>query len=325
MSTEQDAINSQYDDLKNVISEAAKIKSDINSTCKETMKTLKNEFSDFMLDNVDSGFASICEQLGMFNGFADLEDKKKREKKSKSSMKSFFGKMFKVTSDFENTKKGGKPKDTTPPKSHSYIMNMVASLYASRVIPEVQHALNVAGIEIRFTKPITKLDLSNEDDKNTILSYIEKASNVQDEIFEKNAEIEDVIFETIPESMKCSESNPKGIKKSQFQALAELQSKTDEMSMDGDAEKATDIVEKQCDKHFTNSKNQEMLALVTELILAKNNEPAKPESWDEALGGTEDESNDDPTITAEEFFGEEQAKVEFPDENLSKLIPEDMD
>ena len=141
-------------------------------------------------------------------------------------------------------------------------------------------------------------------------------------MFEKNAEIEDVIYENIPEDMKYdSEGNPKGIKKSQFQALAELQSKTDEMSMDGDAEKATDMVEKQCDKHFTNSKNQEMLALVTELILARNNEPEKPESWDEALGGTTEE----PLEIEDENIEPEPVVPESQDENKSKLIPDDMD
>lgn len=338
---EQKEINSKYDALKGVIGDAAKIKSDINSTCKEAMKSNKQDFSQFMLDNVDEDFKGVAERLGLFNGFADIEDKKKREKKMNASLKSFFGKTWKKCSDFEYTKKGGKPKENTPPKCDTYALDLIASLYVGSLIPEVKRSLDTAGIEIHFNKPITKLDLeNNEDDKNTLMGYITRGANIQNEMFEKNAEIEDVIFENIPEDMKYdADTNPKGIKKSQFQALAELQSKTDEMSMDGDAEKATDIVEKQCDKHFTNSKNQEMLALVTELILAKNNEPAKPESWDEALGGTEDESNDDPIITAEEFFGEEQAKQEFPEddwdeeryntkleaENLSKLIPEDMD
>ena len=123
--------------------------------------------------------------------------------------------------------------------------------------------------------------MNNDDDKNTVTGYINGAAQIQNDIFEKNAEIEDVIYETIPDSMKFdAESNPKGIKKAQFGALAELQAKTDEMSMDGDAEKASDIVEKQCDKYFANSKNQEMLALVTELILAKKDMPEKPENYD---------------------------------------------
>ena len=317
---EQNEINSKYDELKKVIDDAAKIKSDINSTCKAAMKSNKQEFSQFMLDNVDEEFKGIAERLGLFNGFADIEDKKKREKKMNASLKSFFGKAWKKCSDFEYTKKGGKPKENTPPKADSYAMDILASLYVGRLIPEVKRALDIAGIEIKFTKPITKLDLeNNEDDKNTLMGYITRCADIQNEMFEKNAEIEDVIYENIPEDMKFdSEGNPKGIKKSQFQALAELQSKTDEMSMDGDAEKATDMVEKQCDKHFTNSKNQEMLALVTELILARNNEPEKPESWDEALGGTEDDKSSDD-------IGDEQEKQESQDENKSKLIPEDME
>ena len=256
---EQNKINSKYDELKKVIDDAAKIKSDINSTCKAAMKSNKQDFSQFMLDNVDEDFKGIAERLGLFNGFADIEDKKKREKKMNASLKSFFGKAWKKCSDFEYTKKGGKPKENTPPKADSYAMDILASLYVGRLIPEVKRALDNAGIEIRFTKPITKLDLeNNEDDKNTLMGYITRGADIQNEMFEKNAEIEDVIYENIPEDMKFdSEGNPKGIKKSQFQALAELQSKTDEMSMGGDAEKATDMVEKQCDKHFTNSKNQD--------------------------------------------------------------------
>ena len=320
---EQNEINSKYDELKKVIDDAAKIKSDINSTCKAAMKSNKQDFSQFMLDNVDEDFKSIAERLGLFNGFADIEDKKKREKKMNASLKSFFGKAWKKCSDFEYTKKGGKPKENTPPKADSYAMDILASLYVGRLIPEVKRALDTAGIEIKFTKPITKLDLeNNEDDKNTLMGYITRGADIQNEMFEKNAEIEDVIYENIPDDMKYdSEGNPKGIKKSQFQALAELQSKTDEMSMDGDAEKATDMVEKQCDKHFTNSKNQEMLALVTELILARNNEPEKPESWDEALGGTTEE----PLEIEDENIEPEPVVPESQDENKSKLIPDDMD
>lgn len=281
MEDNNQTINSQYDEFKRILDDAARIKTDINSTQKEAMKTYKREFSEFMLDNVDPDFRVICERLGLFNGFAEIEDKKKREKKEQSAMRSFFGKMFKIGSDFEYTKKGGRPKDTTPPKSHSYAMGIIASLYASRVLPEVKQALDYAGIEVRFTKPITKLDLvNNEDDKNSIIHYLTAAANTQNEIFEKNAEIEDVIYENIPEEMKNSEVNPKGIKKSQFSALAELQSKTDELSMNGDADKASDIVEKQSDKHMENSKNQEMLAIMTELILTKSNEPEKPENYD---------------------------------------------
>lgn len=281
MEDNNQTINSQYDEFKRILDDAARIKTDINSTQKEAMKTYKREFSEFMLDNVDPDFRVICERLGLFNGFAEIEDKKKREKKEQSAMRSFFGKMFKIGSDFEYTKKGGRPKDTTPPKSHSYAMGIIASLYASRVLPEVKQALDYAGVEVRFTKPITKLDLvNNEDDKNSIIHYLTAAANTQNEIFEKNAEIEDVIYENIPEEMKNSEVNPKGIKKSQFSALAELQSKTDELSMNGDADKASDIVEKQSDKHMENSKNQEMLAIMTELILTKSNEPEKPENYD---------------------------------------------
>lgn len=313
---EQKEINSKYDALKGVIQDAARIKTDINSTCKEAMKTNKQEFAQFMLDNIDEDFKGTAERLGLFNGFADIEDKKKREKKMDSSLKSFFGKAWKKCADFEYLKKGGKPKETTPPKCDSYAMDIIASLYVGRLIPEVKRALDVAGIEIHFNKPITKLDLEgNEDDKNTLMGYITRGADIQNEMFEKNAEIEDVIFESIPEDMKFdSEGNPKGIKKSQFQALAELQSKTDELSMNGDAEKAEAAVEKQCDTHFANSKNQEMLALVTELILTKNNEPVKPESWDEALGGTEAETEPEPE------------KDELPDnpEELSALIPDEL-
>ena len=310
---EQKAINNQYDDLKGVIADAARVKTDINSTCKESLKNMKRDFSGFMVDNVADEFKDVAERLGLFNGFADVEDKKKREKKIDGALKSFFGKMFKKAADFEYLKKGGKPKESTPPKADSYALDIITNLYASRLIPEVKRALDTAGIEIRFTKPITKLDLANnEDDKNTIMGYITRAAEVQNEMFEKNAEIEDVIFENIPDNMKYdADTNPKGIKKAQFNALAELQSKTDELSMNGDAEKATDMVEKQCDKHHENSKNQEMLAIVTELILTPNEEsgPQAPVSYEEALGGTEEEVEPEPA----------------KDENLEKLVAEDMD
>lgn len=269
MSNEQNDINGQYEQLKQVLGDASRIKTDINTNFKESLKTIKRDFSEFMLDNVSDGFKDIAERLGLFNGFAEVEDKKKREKKIDSALRTFFGKMWKKSVDFEFNKKGGRPKENTPPKGDTYALDLIASLYASRLIPEVRHALDQAGIEIKFTKPITKLDLANnDDDKNTIVGYINGSAQIQNDIFEKNAEIEDVIYESIPDEMKFdAESNPRGIKKAQFGALADLQAKTDEMSMDGDAEKASDIVEKQCDKHFANSKNQEMLALVTELIL----------------------------------------------------------
>ena len=320
MSEGQSEINKQYDDLKNVINEAARVKADINSTCKESMKNMKRDFSEFMYDNVSEEFKGVADRLGLFNGFADVEDKKKREKKMEGALKSFFGKMFSKSTDFEYLKKGGKPKENTPPKADSYAMDMIASLYASRLIPEVAHALEVAGIEVRFTKPVTNLDLAgNEDDKSTVSGYITRASGVKNEMFEKNAEIEDVIFESIPDNMKYSESNPKGIKKAQFGALAELQAKTDELSMNGDAEKATDIVERQCDKHHENSKNQEMLAVVTELILVgKDGEGAAPEpseeALEEALGGTEVEDE-----------GAQPATPETSTKNLDNLVGEDMD
>ena len=314
----QNEINNQYDELKKVIGDASRIKTDINSNFKESLKNMKRDFSEFMYDNMADEFKSTAERLGLFNGFADVEDKKKREKKMESTLRSFFGKMFSKVTDFEYLKKGGKPKETTPPKSDSYAMDLIANLYVGCLVPEVKRALDTAGIEIRFTKPITKLDLANnEDDKNTIVGYYTRAANIQNDIFEKNAEIEDVIFESIPESMKYSDSNPKGIKKAQFSALAELQAKTDEMSMNGDAEKATDMVEKQCDKHHENSKNQEMLAVVTELILVGkdggNTEPSE-EALDEALGGTdvEDEATEEP-------MDEKSAK------NLDNLVGEDMD
>ena len=314
MSKEQNEINNQYDDLKTVINDAARVKADINSTCKESLKNMKREFSEFMYDNVADEFKAIAERLGLFNGFADVEDKKKREKKIEGALKSFFGKMFKKGSDFEYLKKGGKPKENTPPKADTYALDIITNLYASRLIPEVRHALDTAGIEIRFTKPITNLDLANnEDDKKTITGYITRSADVQNDMFEKNAEIEDVIFENIPDDMKYSESNPKGIKKAQFSALADLQAKTDELSMNGDAEKATDIVEKQCDKHHENSKNQEMLAIVTELILTPNNEPAP---LDEAPEDAE---------PVEKADVEQDEKPEKKQKNLGKLVGEDMD
>ena len=313
MSKEQNEINNQYDDLKTVINDAARVKADINSTCKESLKNMKREFSEFMYDNVADEFKAIAERLGLFNGFADVEDKKKREKKIEGALKSFFGKMFKKGSDFEYLKKGGKPKENTPPKADTYALDIITNLYASRLIPEVRHALDTAGIEIHFTKPITNLDLANnEDDKKTITGYITRSADVQNDMFEKNAEIEDVIFENIPDDMKYSESNPKGIKKAQFSALADLQAKTDELSMNGDAEKATDIVEKQCDKHHENSKNQEMLAIVTELILTPNNEPAP---LDEAPEDAE------PVEKADTEQDEKPEKKQ----NLGKLVGEDMD
>lgn len=323
---EQKSINQTYDELKKVIADAANIKTDINSNCKEGLKNLKQAFAEFMLDNVDEEFKRTAERLGLFNGFADVEDKKKREKKMDAALKSFFGKMFNKVSDFEYLKKGGKPKETTPPKCDSYVMDLIANLYAGRLVPEVRHALEVAGIEVKFNKPITGLDLEgNEDDKKTIMDYYQRGANIQNDIFEKNAEIEDVIFESIPDSMKYDKDlNPKGIKKGQFSALAELQSKTDEMSMNGDGEKATDMVEKQCDKHHENSKNQEMLAIVTELILTPNEEsgPQAPVSYEEALGGTEDAPNPEEPPIDHDMPGTETIHQE---ENLEELVAEDMD
>ena len=316
--TEQKQINDQYEDFKKVMDDAARIKGDINTNCKETLKNMKQDFARFMVDNVDEDFKGICERLGLFNGFADVEDKKKREKKEISAMTNFFGKMFMKSKEHEYLKKGGKPKENTPPKCDSYALDIITNLYAARLIPEVKRALDTAGIEIRFTKPITKLDLeNNEDDKKTIMDYIERGANIQNEIFEKNAEIEDVIFENIPDRMKFSETNPKGIKKAQFSALAELQAKTDELSMKGDAEKASDMVEKQCDKHHENSKNQEMLAVVTELILVGKDgatqEPSE-EAMEDALGGTEEPLENESEVVEPE-----------PQENLDKLVSEDMD
>ena len=318
---EHNELNAQYDELKKVMDDAARIKTDINSNYKETLKNMKREFSEFMFDNIDQDFRRTAERLGLFNGFADVEDKKKREKKEDAALKSFFGKMFMKSKEFEYLKKGGKPKETTPPKCDSYVMDIIASIYASRLIPEVKRALDTAGVEINFTKPVTQLDLeNNEDDQKTIKDYIDRGANIQNEIFEKNAEIEDVIFENIPDRMKFSETNPKGIKKAQFSALAELQAKSDELSMNGDADKASDIVEKQCDKHHENSKNQEMLAIVTELILTPNGEsgPQAPVSYEEALGGTEE---------VEELEEHEEREVEEqkPAKNLDKLVSEDMD
>ena len=60
-----------------------------------------------------------------------------------------------------------------------------------------------------------------------------------------------------------------------------------------------------------------MLALVTELILARNNEPEKPESWDEALGGTTEEpieKNEDENVEPEPVVPESQ------DENILSQI-----
>ena len=316
--TEQKQINTQYDELKKVMDDAARIKGDINTNYKETLKNMKKDFAQFMYDNVDEDFKRTAERLGLFNGFADIEDKKKREKKMESTLKSFFGKMFSKASDFEYLKKGGKPKETTPPKCDSYAMDLIANLYAGRLVPEVQRALDTAGIEIKFNKPITQLDLeNNDDDKKTVIDYYQRGANIQNEIFEKNAEIEDVIFESIPDRMKFSETNPKGIKKAQFSALAELQAKTDELSMKGDAEKASDMVEKQCDKHHENSKNQEMLAVVTELILVGKDgatqEPSE-EAMQDALGGTEEPLENEGEVVEPE-----------PQENLDKLVSEDMD
>lgn len=318
MSDEQNKLNKQYDELKKVMDDAARIKSDINTNCKETLKNMKQDFARFMVDNVDEDFKAICERLGLFNGFADIEDKKKREKKELSAMMNFFGKMFMKSKEHEYLKKGGKPKENTPPKCDTYALDIISNLYASRLIPEVKRALETAGIEIRFTKPITQLDLEgNDDDKKTIIDYIERGANIQNEIFEKNAEIEDVIFENIPDNMKFdAESNPKGIKKAQFSALAELQAKTDELSMNGDAQKATDMVEKQCDKHHANSKNQEMLAIVSELLIVKDGTEVDEEAGEqEALGGTEepvDEEQEEPTDWSN-------------GKNLDNLVSEDMD
>ena len=316
--TEQNQINTQYDELKKIMDDAARIKGDINSNCKETLKNMKKDFAQFMYDNIDEDFKQIAERLGLFNGFADIEDKKKREKKMESTLKSFFGKMFSKASDFEYLKKGGKPKETTPPKCDSYAMDLIANLYAGRLVPEVQRALDTAGIEIKFNKPITQLDLeNNDDDKKTVIDYYQRGANIQNEIFEKNAEIEDVIFESIPDRMKFSETNPKGIKKAQFSALAELQAKTDELSMKGDAEKASDMVEKQCDKHHENSKNQEMLAVVTELILVGKDgatqEPSE-EAMEDALGGTEEPLENEGEVVEPE-----------PQQDLDNLVSEDMD
>ena len=324
MSEEQEKTNNQYEELKKVMDDAARIKGDINTNCKDTLKNMKKDFAQFMYDNIDEDFKRTAERLGLFNGFADIEDKKKREKKMESALKSFFGKMFSKVSDFEYLKKGGKPKETTPPKCDSYVMDLIANLYAGRLVPEVQRALDTAGIEIKFNKPITQLDLeNNDDDKKTVIDYYQRGANIQNEIFEKNAEIEDVIFESIPDRMKFSETNPKGIKKAQFSALAELQAKTDELSMKGDAEKASDMVEKQCDKHHENSKNQEMLAVVTELILVGKDgatqEPSE-EAMEDALGGTEEplEENEGEVV-------ESEPEPEPKQENLDKLVSEDMD
>lgn len=323
---EQKQINQTYDDLKKVIADAANIKTDINTNFKESLKTARKDFSDFMSDNVSDEFREVAERLGLFNGCAEIEDNKKREKKENAALRSFFGKMFNKSVDFDFNKKGGKPKENTPPKPDTYALDLIASLYASTLIPEVKRALDTAGIEVRFTKPITGLDLqNNEDDKKTVATYITCGSNIKNDIFEKNAEIEDVIFESIPDNMKYdAESNPKGIKKAQFNALAELQSKSDELSMNGDAEKASDMVEKQCDKHHENSKNQEMLAIVTELILTPNEEsgPQAPVSYEEALGGTEDAPNPEEPPIDHDMPGTETIHQE---ENLEELVAEDMD
>lgn len=319
METQQE-VESRYDGLRKVVDDAARIKTDINSNYRESMKQTKADFAAFMLDNVAEEFRDTAERLGLFNSFADVDDRKKREKKMDSSLRSFFGRMFNKTKDFERTKKGGEPKDTTPPKCDTYVLDAIASLYASRLIPEVQRALSNAGIEIRFSKPVTKLDLEgSEDDRSTVRDFFVRGANIQREIDEKNAEIEDVLFDSVPEEMKYDKSaNPKGIKKSQFAALAELQAKTDDMSTKGEADKASDVVERQCDTHFANSKNQEMLGIVTELILARAHSGAvpNPEAAEaEALGGTEVPVEADP----------QEASPQRPSIDLSDLVPDDMD
>ena len=67
MSNEQNDINGQYDELKKVLGDASRIKTDINTNFKESLKNIKRDFSEFMLDNVSDEFKTIAERLGLFN------------------------------------------------------------------------------------------------------------------------------------------------------------------------------------------------------------------------------------------------------------------
>ena len=83
------------------------------------------------------------------------------------------------------------------------------------------------------------------------------------------------------------------------------------------------MVEKQCDKHFANSKNQEMLALASELLIVKEDESEEDATMaeEDALGGTEGPDPTEPPIDYD-MPGTETIHHE---ENLDKLVSEDMD
>ncbi len=250
--------------LTEAIQKAVDAKLEIEHDSKARSTELAKEFADFMLDRVSEEFKrDVAPVLGLYANIPDDLKENKREKKRNAALYSFFKAMFNKSTDLILHKEDGFPKESSTSKLYALVKNIFLVMWISKNDPDVKSILKKVGLEINFTKPVDTISDGSDENEGDVKGrdgIIEEGVSALRDTVEKNLAIEDNIYPTIPENMKYdAESNPKGIKLSQFNNLAGVNMKKKVLADAGDVDKVKDLDRKTSETLFYSSLNLKML------------------------------------------------------------------
>lgn len=246
------------------LSEAATAKTNIENGSKAHYQDLAKEFGDFMVNQVSPEFKDkVAQALGLFANISPDLKEDKREKKRNAALNKFLKQCFTKSTDLILHKNDQWPKENSVSKVYALAKTIFTTLYFTQSDPEVARILRSLGIEIKFNYPLD--DISNDDpgaeglreSRDQILNEGVKA--LQDTV-EQNLAIEETLYPKVPTALRYdAESNPKGIKKGQFTAMAATEAKKQKLESDGEVDKAKELIQKTSEKFFYGSVNQQLL------------------------------------------------------------------
>jgi len=246
-----------------VLDEATKAKIAIEDDAKARYTQLSKDFADFMMDRVSDDFKyKIAAELGLYSKIPGDLKEEKREKRRNGALASFFKSVFNKTTDLIVHKDNEWPKENSVSKVYALIKNLYATMWLAQNDPYIKRLMDSLGIEINFRKDVDVISSGDENqaDRDARDSIIADGVKVLRDMVEQTLAIEDNIYPSIPQSLKYdAESNPQGIRKSQFTSLVSVNVKKKELEDAGDMDKVKDLATKTSEKFFYGSVNQKLL------------------------------------------------------------------
>lgn len=250
--------------MTEALNEAVTAKTNIENGSKARYQDLAKEFADVMSNQFTPEFKDkVAATLGLYANVSPNLKEAKREKKRAAALSKFLRQCFYKSTDLMLHKNDQWPKENSASKVYALIKTIFSTLYFAQNDPEVAQMLKSVGLEIKFNYPIDDIsdgDAGSQGLRDSRDSILKEGVDSLKETVEQNLAIEETLYPKIPVALRYdAESNPKGIKKGQFTAMAATEAKKQKLESDGEVDKAKELIQKTSEKFFYGSVNQQLL------------------------------------------------------------------